>query len=141
MSAKEFATSLHQNDTWGQFPYSEYLRQVAKKASQLGLFNNAKIDNLVDSSWLHDTLETHPEVNYETLSRFNMYKDTLCLLTRKSGETYTDYIQRIVDSENKEAQLVKVADLMMNNETASESLKKRYKNALQRLTPLIEMPV
>lgn len=136
MSAKEFAINLHELDTWGQFPYSKHLELVANKVQSIGTSED-NMDNLSDLAWLHDSLEDHPECTDYILNKFSQYKNTLSLLTRKNGETYSDYIQRIADSENREAILVKVADISVNKETAPDSLQERYKKALDVLLPLI----
>lgn len=137
MSAKEFAIKLHENDKWGQAPYYVHLEAVANKVRNIGTNGTDDFDTLSDLSWLHDSLEDHPECTEQIFNTFNQYKDTLSLLTRKNGETYSDYIQRIADSENREAIIVKIADLSVNNETAPSSLKERYGKALKLLVPLV----
>lgn len=136
MSAKEFAIKLHKNDTWGQAPYSKHLELVANKVKFIGTQED-NLSRLTDLSWLHDSLEDHPECEQQITSKYNEYMNTLSLLTRKNGETYSDYIQRIADSENREAIIVKIADLSVNIETAPKSLKERYSKALDLLSPLI----
>lgn len=138
MLAKQFALNVHANDLWGTAPYSTHLALVVDAARKLTDNNKSvNVERVTDISWLHDCLEDHPEFDYEIRNQFKQYTDTLSLLTRKHGETYVDYIQRIYDSENPEAVIVKVADLSANEETAPESLRKRYKDALQKLTPLL----
>lgn len=141
MFAKDFALNVHVNDAWGNAPYSTHLELVVDKTADLGKdlpgVTIEKIERLTDIAWLHDTLEDHPAVENDLFTNFGTHKNTLSLLSRKNGETYDDYIQRIVDSENDEAILVKVADLLVNKETAPESLSKRYENALAKLEPLL----
>lgn len=141
MFAKDFALNVHVNDTWGNAPYSTHLELVVDKTADLGKDIDSvtieTIERLTDIAWLHDTLEDHPEVEADLFDKFGEHKNTLSLLSRKNGETYDDYIQRIFDSENDDAILIKVADLLVNKETASESLAKRYEKALAKLKPLL----
>lgn len=58
------------------------------------------------------------------------------VLTRRDKETYNEYIDRIIQSKDKEIIRIKICDIMdhlVNFETLKESLKKRYMKALKTL--------
>ena len=63
-------------------------------------------------------------------------REAVVILTRKADETYFEYIQRIIDSDNKYAYFVKLADIsdhLLQIETLTPSLKDRYEKALKML--------
>ena len=65
---------------------------------------------------LHDVVED-TDVTYEDLKEFGYSEDiieALTYLTKKKGEYYPDYIERIINSDNKLALEVKLADLTHN---------------------------
>ena len=82
----------------------------------LGLFHDAKEDG-----W-HD---------WPIVWEYFCYKNSLDIdsLSRKKGENYFAYIER-VRSSNKHVRRVKVADLLVNYKRAWPSLRKRYAKAL-----------
>lgn len=85
---------------------------------------------------LHDILED-TEVTYEDLSKALPYVivNDIFALTRKSDETYFEYIDRITKSE-KSVIIIKYYDILdhlNNKETLKPSLKKRYLKAKELL--------
>ena len=81
---------------------------------------------------LHDILED-TEVTYEDLSKALPYTivNDIVVLTRKSDETYFEYIDRITKSK-KSAIIIKYYDILdhLNNKaTLKPSLEKRYLKA------------
>ena len=100
---------------------------------------------------LHDVVED-TDVSYDDLIDIGYNKeviDILRILTKLKGEDYKDYITRIIDSGNKNAMNIKLADLRHNmdptrikNPTTNdyERISKRYEPAYQRiLNKLSEM--
>ena len=100
---------------------------------------------------LHDVVED-TDVSYDDLIDIGYNKeviDILRVLTKLKGEDYKDYITRIIDSGNKNAMNIKLADLRHNmdpsrikNPTTNdyERISKRYEPAYQRiLNKLSEM--
>ncbi len=89
---------------------------------------------------LHDILED-TEVTYEDLSKVLPYDiiNDIFALTRKSDETYFEYIDRITKS-TKRAKIVKYYDILdhlHNKTTLKPSLKKRYLKAKELLEEVI----
>ena len=81
---------------------------------------------------LHDILED-TEVTYEDLSKVLSYDiiDDIFTLTRKSNQTYFEYIDRITRS-TKRAKIVKYYDILdhlHNKATLKPTLEKRYLKA------------
>ena len=102
---------------------------------------------------LHDVVED-TDVSYDDLIDIGYNKeviDILRILTKLKGEDYKDYITRIIDSGNKNAMNIKLADLRHNmdpsrikNPTTNdyERISKRYEPAYQRiLNKLSEMEI
>lgn len=122
----DFAKKIHKNDNWGTLPYTEHLRRIValvpKKAHAV--------------AWLHDSLESHSSCQ-DQLKKLVDPKtyQAIEMLTRKPGETYMEYIQRIEDSQNnKIAKMVKIADLKVNlANLPAPTLAKRYHKALNIL--------
>lgn len=89
---------------------------------------------------LHDILED-TEVTYEDLSKAIPYDivDDIFVLTRKSNQTYFEYIDKITKN-TKRAKIVKYYDILdhLHNKTTLElSLKKRYLKAKELLEEVI----
>lgn len=83
---------------------------------------------------LHDLLED-TEFTAKDIDDKNV-REAVVILTRKPDETYFEYIQRIVDSDNKYSYFVKLADIsdhLLQIETLTPSLKDRYEKALRIL--------
>ena len=85
---------------------------------------------------LHDILED-TEVTYEDLSKTLPYVivNDIFALTRKSNETYFEYIDRITKSK-KSVIIIKYYDILdhlNNKETLNPSLEKRYLKAKELL--------
>lgn len=91
---------------------------------------------------LHDILED-TEVTYEDLSKALPYVivNDIFALTRKSDETYFEYIDRITKSE-KSVIIIKYYDILdhlNNKETLKPSLKKRYLKAKEILENALDI--
>ena len=89
---------------------------------------------------LHDILED-TEVTYEDLSKALSYDivDDIFTLTRKSNQTYFEYIDKITKS-TKRAKIVKYYDILdhlHNKTTLKPSLEKRYLKAKEILEEAI----
>ena len=85
---------------------------------------------------LHDMLED-TEWTIDDLSRSGVDQfecEVIDVLTRRSGETYTDYVRRVCDARGvvgDTARLVMVADLTVSADRAdSDALRERYEQSL-----------
>ena len=119
----------------GGFPYVIHLLKVYSGVSDY----NEKVCAL-----LHDVVED-TDVTFDDLKKVgydDAIIDTLEVLTKKKGEDYRDYIERIINSGNMHAMNIKIADLRHNmdlsrikNPTSNdyERISKRYEPAYQKI--------
>lgn len=124
----------------GGYPYLDHLHEVSNRV----LGDDAKLIGL-----LHDTLED-TEMTREDLIKLGYSEHVVSsveILTRKKGEDYPDYIERIVESNNKDALNVKLADLNHNmnisrikNPTLKDvdRIEKRYRPAYIKILNKLE---
>ena len=128
--AEEFARRAHhgQRDRAGA-PYTNHLERVSARLEQ---GNRA-------AAWLHDVLED-TETSTEELREAGITRETLrsvTTLTRRSTETYREYIRRIAESGDATAIAVKRADLAdhleVTPEAAGAGLRRRYERAAAEL--------
>ena len=121
MDSKLFASRVLPKDTF------EHAKRVA----------NMLAPEYNDVAFLHDVIE---DTEYDTLalSGFATKDDLIAvdILTRKTDQTYFEYIDFIRTSKNKKALMVKFADItdhLEQKNTLKDSLKKRYAKALLML--------
>jgi len=129
--AKEIAYAKHA----GQFrrdgvtPYIEHPKAVAKILEE-SMFN----DSIIAAGWLHDVLED-TNTSVEELIQRGVSGDVIFLLnflTKRRGESYEDFIKRILSS--FEASQVKTADIIANlNDDPTPKQVKKYAKALKTL--------
>lgn len=88
-------------------------------------------------AFLHDIIEDTDVTADDLIAFFNRRTvEDVVTLTRRSDETYANYIGRIIDSGSRTAVVVKLADLRDHFDSADaipESLVKRYEKAKARL--------
>ena len=129
IKAAKFAYEKHagQFDKQGM-PYIIHPLEVASKL---------ETEEEIVVALLHDTLED-TETTYDELVREfgESVAKNVEILTRKSDETYKDYIRRV--SKTKLTKRVKIADLYNNTDKRRgpipDSLKQRYEKAIKYLT-------
>lgn len=111
----------------------------------------ANVDNYDEKiiALLHDVVED-TEVTFDDLKVYGYPEnilEALRVLTKKKGEYYPDYIERIIDSNNIQALNVKLADLKHNvdinrieNPTINdyERINKRYIPAINKIQNKLE---
>lgn len=118
----KFATMVHSEDTYSNGPYTNHLQAVADRVTP----------DLKPLAWCHDVIEDHPDQLSELRRQVSTeFLFQVLLITRRSSETYFEYIQRLVDSGPTPARRVKIADLHANLAAMPKaSLAKRYEKAL-----------
>lgn len=129
----QLAQRIHAGQTDGQGkPYIEHLLAVARAVSE-----PAKPVAL-----LHDAIEDHPETLTELERTLTIVELTaVLLLTRRPGDTYAEYIERIATWPGQVGEIgreVKTADVEHNLgrlPASLERLRPRYTAALERLRP------
>lgn len=132
LRARAIAKLAHRGQKYGELDYFEgHVEAVVKKVlGQLA----CKEKHLV-AAYLHDVIED-TELSLELLRLMGVGEDALAIvdtLTRRKGETYSDYVARV--ALDADARLVKLADLDVNLAAAPPgSLRKRYTKAATLLT-------
>lgn len=116
-----------------------YINHLIKVASKV------KGDKDKTIALLHDIIED-TDLTKEDLVSMGFGEDiveSVVVLSRKNGETYSNFIKRIIDSKNISAIRVKLADLEDNMDLSritkptdkdKERIEKRYKPAYTALT-------
>lgn len=128
--AVEFAKKYHAGQKRHDgSPYFSHVEAVAKDVESRGCN-----DSYIVVAYLHDILEDCDVDKAQLIDEFGgEIADIVELLTRKSGETYFDFIFRIVNTESyigHVACVVKLADLRHNMSTLVEgSMKDKYRFA------------
>lgn len=128
--AIRFGCKVHAQDSWGDFPYATHLALVAVEARNIEEENPA----LEAAAWLHDVVEDHPEYTEELKDEFPELFEIVSIVSRVDGETYDDFITRILETYNLTAIELKLADMRVNlSNGPRESLRKRYEKNIGRL--------
>lgn len=127
--ALEFATARHAGQTrFGSAdPYIVHPIRVSERVAT----DHQKICAL-----LHDVVEDTPTTLDEIEKEFGiMVRDTIDCLTHRKGESYNDYITRILTDEN--AVRVKIADICdnLNGTPTQNAIDKSLRGLVRLITP------
>jgi len=131
-AARWLAFDLHRHQTrWDGEDYYQHVNRVAST-----LVRQGAPDTVVAAGYLHDTVEDGHATFVDLKEVYNIPVPTVAIvrfLTRREGETYREFIERIALS--PEASAVKRADLIDNMSTlpSGHGLWNRYLKALVRL--------
>lgn len=118
--------------------FFNHLARVAKGVEAYG-------EKYIHTAWLHDIVEDTP-VTLEDLDELGYHLDILTavdLLTKRKGEKYGDYLDRLIAAKNPIALVVKISDQIDNTNPKRfavlphfmrQALQKRYAGVLPRLT-------
>ena len=124
----------------GGYPYLDHLHEVSSRVEG----EDAKLIGL-----LHDTLEDTEMTRQELLDcgYSEHIVSSIEVLTRKKGEDYPVYIERIIASNNEDALNVKLADLNHNMDISRiknptfkdvDRIEKRYRPAYIKILNKLE---
>lgn len=129
--AWEIASEAHKNDKWGTIPYIRHLSMVLFET--FSMVEGEDMD-VFFTAILHDVIEDHPEYSTQIEKDFPKIYDSLITLARKEDETYSDFIQRIIDSGDRCALIVKLADMRVNlYNDPPDKLLSRYEQNITKL--------
>lgn len=141
-----FIQEAHRGQKYGNMPYFFHPVEVAEEAVVLADYAAVGIE-MVDAArlvaLLHDVVEDTEYTEANLRERYeDSVVDAVMLLTLKEGKDYRDNIQRIVDSRNTLAMLVKLADNRVNRRGDKSSfsaekaqrLNDRYDMSIEMLT-------
>ncbi len=138
--AVSLATKLHKDQIdKGGSPYIGHPLRVMKTI----LYRGYDVEVAI-AAVLHDTVEDTPLTLDEVREQFGERVATIIdLVSKKPGDTYEQFIDRIIASGNQDAIHVKIADIEDNSdlsrlggrESPNDKLRLiKYKNALYRLS-------
>ena len=145
--AQSLAAECHDGmvDKYGN-PYMEHLERVADRVREMEydfVDETSEIEMYVATAYLHDIVEDTEITRDELDALFGeVVIAAIFRLTRDTGMTYAEYIERVLSRDSlptlagKIARVVKLADLLdhVSGPTpCPPSLKKRYEKSLYRL--------
>lgn len=115
-------------------PYIEHVERVVALVAAAG-----ESDAVKAVAWLHDVIEDTAWTRTQLVDRGGISEpvaEAVEVLSRREGESYEDYIRRVVQSRNPLARPVKLADLRDHlRPNCPVRLRPRYELAL---TPFLE---
>jgi (p)ppGpp synthase/HD superfamily hydrolase len=131
-----FAIDKHFYQKYGDRPYYYHLLGVENIASELGASDEGKLAAL-----LHDVVED-TDATFEDVEELagSEVREIVELLTN-SGESYEEYMTRLLSSGNRDALIVKLSDSLFNfsgdkshmTEEKRVKLQNRYAGNIQKL--------
>lgn len=131
--AIKLAGRAHADDKWGESPYMVHLALVANEARSIA----PDFPILEAAAWLHDVIEDHPEYTDEVRRDFPEIFPIVLAVSRVQGETYDEFIQRILDSYEDDSIMLKLADMRVNLGNLAGSsktgLRSRYEKHIDSL--------
>lgn len=146
-AAEKFAKMAHkgQKRRNGKDYYTEHIEKVVTylldnqhcmfrwTENNYWIHSHEHFECVVAAAYLHDVLEDTKYTKEDLCKKFpQMTIDLVDILTRKRGETYYDFIWRIMESGSLSvsARAIKLADLRCNMEDLGEgSMKDKYRFA------------
>ena len=127
--AIKLASEAHSTDRWGEHPYLTHLALAATIARSYS--NDAQVEC---AAWLHDVLEDHPDFRNRLEAEFPELIPSLEIDSRQADETYDEFIDRVIASNDHIAITVKLADMTSNlTNNPPEPLRERYERNIGRL--------
>ncbi|GAA3941676.1 HD domain-containing protein [Pseudoclavibacter caeni] len=131
--AIRLAGTAHSTNRWGEYPYLVHLALAATIARTLS--DDPRVEA---AAWLHDVLEDHPEYVDRLEAEFGDLVASLRIDSRRDGETYDEFIDRVIASGDRIAITVKLADMTSNlGNTPPERLRARYERNIARLREVV----
>jgi (p)ppGpp synthase/HD superfamily hydrolase len=128
--AIKFAGMAHKDDKWGEHPYMVHLALVANEVRSIA----PDFPLLEAAAWLHDVIEDHPEYTDEVRRDFPEIFPIIQTVSRVEGESYDEFIQRILDSYEDDSIMLKLADMRINlGNDPRGNLRKRYEKHIKTL--------
>lgn len=145
--AKEFAKKYHDGQVRDdgrdyfeahiQVVVDNLLREVKNDPN---LETDETVDKILSVAYLHDVLEDTDATMNDLLAVFPKdVCEAVEILTKKKGEMYYDFVNRIIASKNLIAKTVKISDLAANMQDATPKEKKgsryaKYQFAGEKIT-------
>lgn len=129
--AGAFAEYHHRGQTrrGNSEPYFNHTARVAKSVQRIGCTADA-----IAAAYLHDVVED-TDVTLDDLLKAGFPQRTVALvdlLTRKEGQSYNEYINSLLLSNDREALLIKLSDLNDNSNIDYRYLWDGWRDAVER---------
>lgn len=129
------ASEAHKDDKWGNYPYMTHLALAADNVAAMNAsYSYYAVDDVIAAAWLHDVIEDHPEFEDRVREEFSTIYESLLLVARDRNDSYSEFIQKIIDSCDEVALMVKIADMRSNmNNNPPDRLLQRYQKNITKL--------
>lgn len=143
-----FIQEAHSGQYYGKLPYFMHPLEVAQKAMMLVEIHRPYTSALYElpvmlTALLHDVIEDTKYTEEDLLALYDEeIVEAVKLLSRNPEDSYLDMIQKIIDSDNEIAMIVKLADNHVNrngdksgfSKEKAERLNDRYDASIKMLT-------
>jgi len=124
--AEEFARLVHRNQSYGELPYVDHLKEVYLTLLDFGV----KDEVILAASWLHDSIED-TNTTYETLEvQFGKeVAELVQAVTNEKGSNRKEILEKTAPKirGNEKALILKLADRIVNTEFSIDNNEKLYK--------------
>ena len=124
--AEEFARLVHRNQSYGELPYTDHLKEVYLTLLDFGVTD----EKILAASWLHDSIED-TSTTYEALEiQFGKeLADLVLAVTNEKGSNRKEVLEKTAFKikNNEVALVIKLADRIVNTEFSLENNLKLYK--------------
>jgi len=129
------ANKAHSQDMWGEHPYSIHLALTAVKIREV----IPGVPMAEAAAWLHDVVEDHPEYASQVREEFPEVYEAVVNVSRKSDESYDEFIDRVIGTKDRLTISLKYADMSVNlGNNPRESLRERYEKNIDRLAEALK---
>ena len=137
----QFIKDAHGDQLYGKLPYWRHPRAVAMTGRKI--FGSRFNSDAVKAAFLHDVVEDTSVdlIDLKEMGFSDRVVDAVSLLTKDANLSYSENIDRIINSGNSIAQMVKYADNYENytsdksdmDQKRASAMEKKYLNSLNRL--------
>lgn len=132
----EYVQGAHAGQKYGKLPYWHHSVEVMLEAQRLYYSHSLHVhldkDTVMKAALLHDVLEDTCATYADIGAIFgDNVANAVVLLTRDADTEYLDYVQNIIDSGNRVAMLVKLADNYANYNSDKSAMSAKRANKLQ----------
>lgn len=137
--AKDFAILKHENQKYGDYPYSYHLNEVYELVCEANLSDNLKM-----GAYLHDVLEDTSTTQKELAENFSEEISKMVFCVSGFGKNRKERTQNIIDKLNQNPQYIdlKLCDRIVNmrhSKLTNLKLYEMYCKELPQFEPLITL--
>jgi len=135
--ARDFAIFHHGEQMYGNLPYISHLDSVASLANLIAercveSISNEEVTAITIAAYLHDVVEDTNVSLSEIKSTFGQaVSNIVSLVTKDRSLTHIENVERIIQSGNKYARIIKLADSKCNIESDRSHMTPERRNRLK----------